>query len=159
VSWRAVYDTMVFFQWAALPASRQHATIRALYDGSILLCLSQELVDEVLEVLSRPEVRAKAPNLTDERVREVLTAALAHAEWVANVSKEFTWAAHPDDDHLFNLAVAAKADFLVTWEKRIHKLASDVTPEAHRLKALAPQLEVVTPMEPARRLGNRPPQP
>jgi len=67
---------MVFFQWAALPSDRQHATIKALYDGSIRLCLSPALLEEVQAILSRPELRAKAPNLTPERIKQLLAAAL-----------------------------------------------------------------------------------
>ncbi len=56
MSRRAVYDTMVFFQWAALAEHRQHATVKALYDGSVRLCMSRALLGEVQNVLSRPEI-------------------------------------------------------------------------------------------------------
>jgi putative PIN family toxin of toxin-antitoxin system len=143
---------MIFFQWAALPNNRQHATVKALYDGSIRLCLSEALFDEVQEVLSRPEVRAKAPNLTPERLKEVLAAALERADWIADIPNAFNWAQHPDDDHAFNLAIAARAEYLVTWEDRILKLSSDESSPANRLRALAPQLKIVTPKELAERL-------
>jgi putative PIN family toxin of toxin-antitoxin system len=145
MSRRVVYDTMIFFQWAALPEDRQHATIRALYNGSVRLCVSKALLDEVRDVLSRPEIRAKAPNLTPERLKHVLAATLDRAEWFADVPNVFTWTKHPDDDHIFNLAIAAKAQYLVTWEKRMLKLTSDSTEDADRLRALAPQLEIITP--------------
>jgi putative PIN family toxin of toxin-antitoxin system len=143
---------MIYFQWAALPEDRQHATVRALYDGSIRLCMSQALLDEVREVLNRPEVRAKAPNLTPDRVKRVLAAALELADWVTDVPHVFTWTQHPDDDHLFNLAIAAKAQYLVTWESRIHRLASDTTGDAVRLREIAPHLEIVKPSQLAEHL-------
>ena len=109
MSHRAVYDTMVFFQWAALGENRQHATIKALYDGSIRLCVSQALLEEVRDVLNRPELRARSTNLTPDRVNQVLTAIVERSEWIADVPNAFTWTRHPDDDHIFNLAIAAKA--------------------------------------------------
>src|SRR5205085_2572046 len=127
MSHRAVYDTMVFFQWAALGENRQHATIKALYDGSIRLCVSQALLEEVRDVLNRPELRARSTNLTPDRVNQVLTAIVERSEWIADVPNAFTWTRHPDDDHIFNLAIAAKADFLVTWENRMHTLATELT--------------------------------
>jgi putative PIN family toxin of toxin-antitoxin system len=152
VSLRVVYDTMVFFQWAALPEDRQHTTIRALYDGSVRLSMSRALFEEVRDVLSRPEVQARAPSLTPERLKQILSATLEHAEWLPDVPNAFTWTQHPDDDHIFNLAIAAHAQYLVTWESRIHKLASDTTPDAERLRILAPQLEIITPKQFAERL-------
>jgi putative PIN family toxin of toxin-antitoxin system len=154
VSTRTVYDTMVFLQWAALPEGRHHATIRALYDGTVRLCVSQALFDEVREVLSRPNVVARSPNINPDRLKEVLAITLEMAEWVADVPRAFTWPQHPDDDHLFNLAIAAKAEFLVTWESRILKFASETTEDARHLRILTPQLEIITPKQLAERLKN-----
>lgn len=156
MSSRAVYDTMVLLQWAALPEGRHHATIRALYDDTIRLCMSQALLDEVRDVLSRPRVVARAPNITPNRLKNILAATLERAEWVPDVPHSFTWPHHPDDDHIFNLAIAARAKYLVTWENRLRKLGTDTSDDARRLRALAPQLEIITPMELAERLKANP---
>jgi putative PIN family toxin of toxin-antitoxin system len=145
---------MIFLQWAALPEGRHHATIRALYDGRIRLCVSRALLDEVRDVLTRPAVRALSPNLTPERLKQVLAVTLEKSEWVADVPAAFTWPQHPDDDHLFNLAISAKAELLVTWESRILKLGTDTAPDAQRLRTLAPQLQIVTPKLLADRLSS-----
>ena len=155
MSTRTVYDTMVFLQWAALPEGRHHATILALYDGAVRLYVSQALFDEVRDVLSRPDVVARSPNITADRLKQVLAATLENAEWVADVPAAFTWSQHPDDDHLFNLAIACKAELLVTWETRILKLGADTTPDAERLRTLAPQLQIATPRELADWLATR----
>jgi putative PIN family toxin of toxin-antitoxin system len=136
---------MVFFQWAALPSDRQHATIKALYDGSVRLCMSQALLDEIKDVLTRPEIQARAPHLTPERLRQILSAILELSDWFADVPPVFTWPQHPDDDHVFNLAIAAKAEYLVSWERRLLKLESDASADAEKLRSLAPQLKIITP--------------
>lgn len=136
---------MIFFQWATLPEDRQHATIKALYDGTIRLCLSEALFSEVRDVLSRPELAEKFPALTAPKVQQVLAATLERAEWFANVPPAFTWTVHPDDDHLFNLAIAARAKFLVTWESRLLKLSTETTDDAKVLRSLAPDLKIITP--------------
>ena len=144
---RAVYDAMVFLQWAALPAGRQHGTVKAIHDGRVRLCLSAKLLEEVTDLLSRSNIRAKAPNLTDERVAAVLAAAAKHADWFERVPNVFTLSHHPDDDHLFNLAIEAKADCLVTWETRLLKLNDAQTDDAKRLRALVPDLSIVSPKQ------------
>ena len=155
MSTRTVYDTMVFLQWAALPEGRHHATIRALYEGTVRLYVSHALFDEVREVLSRSDVVARSPNITPDRLRQVLDAILENAEWLDDVPAVFTWPQHPDDDHLFNLAIACNAEFLVTWETRILRLGADTTPDAERLRTLAPQLLILTPRQLADRLATR----
>lgn len=149
---RVVYDTMLFLQWAALPADRTHASIRAVLDGRVRLCMSQALLDEVKDVLSRPAVMARSPNLTPHRLQLIVETTLDHAEWFADVPDAFTWPHHPDDDHSFNLAIAARADRLVTWENRIHDIALNFPLDWARLYALAPQLRIVTPKELAEEL-------
>ena len=144
---RAVYDAMVFFQWAALPADRQHATVKALYDGTIRLCLSPELIEEVRDLLARPAIRAKAPSLTDARVADVLAAAVQHADWFEQVASVFTLPDHPDDDHVLNLAIQAQARYLVTWENRLLALEDSDRAEARRLHELAPALAVLSPKD------------
>jgi putative PIN family toxin of toxin-antitoxin system len=149
---RAVYDTMVFVQWASLPAGRQHATIKALYDGSVRLCLSQDAIDEIRDVLPRPELAAQLPRLTAERVAQIIEATVQLAEWVDLVPNVFSWPHHPDDDHLFNLAIAAKAERLVTFEDRVLSMKQKFPEDAERLRLLAPSLSIITPKELAEEL-------
>jgi putative PIN family toxin of toxin-antitoxin system len=151
----AVYDTMVFFQWATLPPAqphRQHATVTALVNRSVRLCLSPELIFEVRNVLLRPELQAKYKTLTPEHVAGILSQAMRFADWFENVPRHFTLPSHPKDDHILNLAIESKAEYLVTWETRILKLASDTTAHADQLRTLAPQLRIITPKELAARL-------
>ena len=152
---RAVYDTMVFFQWATLPPQqpeRQHATVTALANKAIRLCLSPELVLEIRNVLLRPELQAKYKTLTREHVAAILSQARLFADWFEKVPRRFTMSSHPKDDHILNLAIESKAEYLVTWEGRILRLLSDTNAEAEQFRRLAPQLKIVTPKGLAERL-------
>lgn len=150
----AIYDAMVVLQWAALPtpAERQHATVRAIVNGEIRLCMSQPLFDEIRGLLCRKELREKLPSLTPASAALVLKRMLEFADWFDPVPNVFTWPQHPDDDHLFNLAIHAKAQYLVTWETRILKLAADTIPAADVLRRLAPDLTILTPRQLADKL-------
>src|SRR3954465_1061077 len=106
---------MVFLQSAVRP-DRTHATLRAARDGRVTLCISAALVAEVRDVLSRPTVTARFPALTPQRLTQFLDEINLIATTIAPVPPAFTWPHHPDDDHLFNLAIAAQAQHLVTWE-------------------------------------------
>jgi putative PIN family toxin of toxin-antitoxin system len=140
----------VFFQWATLPPQqpeRQHATVTALVNQTIRLCLSPELVLEIRNVLLRPELQAKYKTLTPEHVAAILSQAGQFADWFEKVPRLFTLSSHPKDDHILNLAVESKAEYLVTWEGRILNLLWDTTTEAEQFRRLAPQLKIVTPKD------------
>jgi putative PIN family toxin of toxin-antitoxin system len=143
---RVVYDTMVLLQ-AAIHPQRRYATIEAVEDGRLTLCTSAELFAELRDVLTRPSLMSKFPALTFERVALFLDSLNLLATSYSPVPHRFTWPQHPDDDHIFNLAIEAQANYLVTWETRILKLASNTTPDAVLLRNLAPGLSVVTPKE------------
>lgn len=145
---RVVYDTMVVFQWFIIPEGRQHGTFRAVVNDRVRLLLSSDLIDEVRNVLGRHEIRTTLlRDLTDERINSVLNFIIARGEVWPNPKPVFTLPEHPDDDHVFNLAIAGRADFLVTWENRLLKLAEADSPAGRELRALAPQLAIVNPID------------
>jgi len=144
VSTLVVYDTMLFFQAASQP-HRIHATMKALTDGRLILCVSPELIGEVTDVLTRPEYRVKFPALTPTNVAAFLNDLQSRAQVFDPVPRVFTWPEHPDDDHVFNLSIHARARYLVTWETRILRLHTAPSDAAELLKRLAPDLSIVTP--------------
>ncbi len=83
--------------------------------------------------------------MTPARVIAFLSDVRACARWAETDPDTFTLEGHPDDDHLFHLAIAAQVDFLVTWETRILALDSADSLEGTRLRALVPQLRVLNP--------------
>lgn len=104
MSVRVVYDTMVFLQGAARPG-RVHRSFQFVRDGVVTLCLSPELLAEVRDVLAHESVRRRFPELTDAVVDAFLADVLASGDLFEDVSPTFSWPQHPDDDHVFNLAI------------------------------------------------------
>jgi putative PIN family toxin of toxin-antitoxin system len=145
VSVRVVYDTMIFLQSAARPG-RVHRSFQLVRDGAVSLCLSPDLLAEVRDVLSRGAVRRRFPALTDEGVDAFLADVLADGELFPVVPAAFTWPHHPDDDHIFNLAICSGATYLVTWETRILDLGTKPNPAGDLLRQLAPNLSIITPV-------------
>lgn len=102
---------------------------------------------EVEDVLSRPTMREKFPALTPQRVAEFVEHIWDIAHFHERVPHVFSLPAHPDDDHVFNLAIHAKARYLVTCERRILDLPARDTPASKFLRELAPHLQIVSPAE------------
>ncbi len=141
-----IYDTMVTLQ-AAVHPERKYATIEAVEDKRLTLCTSPELVAELRDVLTRPSLASKFPALTPQRIAVFLDSLNLISTSFETVPELFTWPLHPDDDHLFNLAIEAQANYLVTWESRILKLATDTTESAQLLRHFCPRLSIVTPKQ------------
>lgn len=144
---RVVYDTMIFVQWALLPAERSHGTATLFSEGRIELCLSVDLEQEIVRALRYPELKKRAPHLTEAVIRSLIDAVGAKATFFEHIPSPFSHAQHGKDDHIFNLAIAAKADFLVTWERRHLEMDRAHPEDARRLHELAPQLRIVTPKD------------
>lgn len=146
-----VYDTMLFLQAASRP-DRSHRTMQAVRDGRLELCISASLLAEIRDVLTRPEHVQRFPAMTGTVVDLFLSDILRYSRFVEPVPQAFTWTRHPDDDHVFDLTIAAGARFLVTWETRILGLLAEQSDDARRLLALAPQLTIITPKDLAAQL-------
>jgi putative PIN family toxin of toxin-antitoxin system len=145
---------MVMLQWAALPpGGRQHATVTALSSGQLRLAISQQLLDEVRGIFFRPELQQRLPSLTPQRAALILKKTLELAEFFPIVPVKFSLKEHPKDNHLFDLAIEAQAAYLVTWESRLLKLQDPSSPDAQRLRQLAPNLKLLNPPELAQALS------
>jgi putative PIN family toxin of toxin-antitoxin system len=152
---------MVMLQWAALPeGGRQHATLTTLSNGQVRVAISQTLLNEVRGIFFRPELQQRLPSLTPRHAAGILKKIVELAELLPDVPARFSLPQHPKDDHLFDLAIQAQADYLVTWESRLLKLQSADTPEAQRLRQLAPKLTILTPkqLSDALKISQPPPQ-
>lgn len=145
-----VYDTMVFVQWALLRTDRQHRTAAAVDEARVTLCVGARLIAELGRALRYPELRAKAPHLDDSFVTRFTDAIVQRASWIDPVPEMFKHSAHAKDDHVFDLAIAAKADYLVTWENRHLQMAERFPDEFGILARLTPRLKVIDPASFAR---------
>ena len=142
---RVVYDCMIYLQAAAKP-DRIHGTIRLVREGRVELCMSAEIVDELRDVLTRPEVRAKFPALTPERADVFLNDLLPQARLFQNVPAAFTLPRDVKDQPYVNLAIAARANYLVTWnERHLTYLMRQDTSEGQDFCRRFPEIKIVDP--------------
>jgi uncharacterized protein len=119
---RVVPDTNILisgFFWAGYPSR----LLRAAEAGQVQLILSQEMVTELGEVLSRPkfEDRLKAIGKTAE---EFVTNFRAVVEIVEASPLPIPVCDDPDDDVILACAVGGKADYIVSGDDDLLRLNS-----------------------------------
>jgi predicted nucleic acid-binding protein len=92
---RVVFDCMVFLQGAARQTSPAKACLDLAENGFVQLCLSAEIVAEVKDVLTRPEVQRKFPALIPMDVEAFIARLSMAAVQFLNVPAEFQLRARP----------------------------------------------------------------
>jgi uncharacterized protein len=144
---RVVFNGNVLLQAATRENGAAAETLRLMQRHRLDVFLSRATLREIRDVFSYPEVRFRNPNLTDERVAEFLQLLNFHGHVLRTVPHVFDYARDPDDEMYIDLAVAGKADYLVSRDKDLLSLTRGYGSHAKRLRRLSPNLRIVTPEE------------
>jgi len=100
---RVVFDCNVFVQGITNRHSPARKALRLFFNGAISLFVSEAILREVRNVLSRPEVRQRLPGINDRIVNAFLAKLEAKAILTTNVPEEYRYERDPDDEMYINL--------------------------------------------------------
>ncbi len=148
----------MYLQATARRGGPAFACLELLEAGGITLFVSAYVLDEVVRVLGRADLRRKFALLTDERVGTLLTRLQTHAVLVPDVPIVFTYERDPDDAHYVNLAVAVGARYLVSRDRDLLDLMDANRAEARDFRQRFPGLAVLDPVSFLQTLPARPAQ-
>lgn len=129
-----VYDCMVFLQGLITENGVAARCLELVENREIELFVSQEVLTEIRDVLTRPKLQARFPLLTSERAAKLLELLNEKATFVKNVPKIFTYPRDPKDEKYIDLAVAANAEYIVTRDTDLLDLAGSYNYEAKGLR-------------------------
>ncbi len=143
---RAVFDCMIFLQGAARRESPAGACLLLVELDAIELCISEAIVSEIRDVLTRPRVRQKFPALTDQLIEGFLVALGKRALTIPGVPRVFLYERDPKDEPYINLAIAAEASYLVSRDSDVLDLANPNNADGVRLRHHAQRLQILEPL-------------
>jgi putative PIN family toxin of toxin-antitoxin system len=143
---RAVVDCMVYLQAAAREDGPAAACLQLVGDGRVRLYTSPEVIAEVSDVLTRPKVRQKFSALTPDAVALFLQEVADQAMMLAEVPKVFTLERDPKDETYVNLALAAGARYLVSWDNDLLDLGNEDQEAGKAFRQRFPDLIILNPM-------------
>lgn len=141
-----VCDCMIFLQAVANENGPAAAILRLLDDDAISLFVSEAILEEVRDVLSRAEVRARNKRITDARMNALFIRLAAKAITIKNVPEEFHYERDPDDEPYINLALATRAQYLMTRDADLLDLMRRDTEAGRDFQRRFPQLRIVDPV-------------
>lgn len=138
---RVVFDCMVFLQGAGRPAGPARACFRLVDQSRITLFLSADILAELRDVLTREKTLRKFPLLTLEGVEAFLRSAENNSTVIADIPRIESLRRDPKDEPYLNLAIAAKADYLVTRDRDLLDLMDDSS-----FRQRHPNLQILEPV-------------
>jgi putative PIN family toxin of toxin-antitoxin system len=138
---RGVFDTGFVLQATLSPGGPAGQVFRFLDAGTIEVYVSPRLRSEYEDVLSRPAIREKNSQLTDERMRAVLDWFDEKAILHPNPPQYVQFQRDPDDEAIPNLAIHVGADYIVARDRDLLDLDSDIN-----FRQRFPRLRIVDPV-------------
>ena len=131
---------MIFLQAAARRASPSGACLALAEQGLLELSVSPAILAEVQDVISRPKIRTKFLQLTDDVVAELIARIVRIAVSVDEVGTGITLVRDPKEEPDLNLAADCQAEYLVSRDRGLLEGADDIA-------TVLPNLRILDPVE------------
>lgn len=142
---KVVFDCMIFLQATANQQSPAANALDLIDTGEIRLYVSEPTLEEIRKVLNRAEVRTALPQITGVRIEALFRRLEKKAIMVRHVPRLFEHSRDHRDEPYLNLAIAAKADFLVSRDRDLLDLMTGHESESKQFLQRFRFLRVIKP--------------
>jgi len=137
---------MVFLQALVSKRGPAFRCFTEVERGRVILALSPSVFAEVREVLGRFDLQQKFTGLIPERVDRFLKEVASRSIFLQDVPSIFNLPRDPKDEPYIDLAIAAHANYLVTWNMRhLGYLMKHDTPEGKDFCRRFPDIKILEP--------------
>lgn len=144
---KVVFDCNVFLQALVNPYGPAGKCKQLVDRGEVELFVSEEVLAEVAEVLSRPRTRKPAPALTLEMIEAFIADIRLKSICLRNVPEEYCFERDPKDERYINLALAARASFIVSRDHDLLDLMKPNSETAREFQRRFPMLKIINPTD------------
>ncbi len=144
---KVVFDCGVFLQGLISKSGPAVACLELVEQEKIKLITSEDTLAEIKDVLSRSRLRERNPDLTDEKVKNLIEMLLEKGEFIKNVPQRFTYSRDPNDEPYINLAIEVNAVFLVSRDNDLLDLMTAYADECKDFRRRFRNLKIVNPVE------------
>lgn len=141
-----VLDTGVILQAGLRPTGPAGRLLSLLDQDLFTLYVSEDGIAEYEDVLTRPSVRAKNPRLTDRLAVAIVDRIRSCATLCPAPPDHFQYPRDRDDEHILNLAIETKAQYLISRDRDLLDLMDQNRPEGRAFKERFPALRILDPV-------------
>lgn len=140
---KAVFDCNIFWQIFFSATGTGSRCWELVTSERVELIISHDVLDEVRDVLTRPETRSRFAKATSENVDIFIEEVIENATFVAVVEKRFEYPRDPKDEPYINLAVQTEAHYIVSRDKDLLDLMTGHDAESKAFRQRFRPLKVV----------------
>ncbi len=112
-----------------------------------MLFVSKDTLDEIRDVLLRPNILARLPDATPEQIEVFIEEIIEISFFEKNVPKRFNFERDPKDKMIIDLALVSHADYIVTRDKDLLDLMTDISVEGKEFRQKSRPLKIIEPIE------------
>lgn len=142
-----IFDTVAIVQSVINPKGAAGKCLAYFHAGEISVAVSRATLKEVKDVLSRPALRDRFQQITDEKVVFLTDKLLYEGVYLRNVPHHFTYPRAPKDEPYINLAIEVAADYLVSRDNDLLDLINWNQEAGQEFQKRFRELRIVTPEE------------
>ena len=144
---RVIYDCSVFWRALFSPLGVGRDCVRLVEDGVVLHFMSDEILTEIRDVLTRPETLEKFSAVTVYKADAFIVGIVERSTLIIGVPRAFKLPRDPKDEPYIDLAAAVDASFLVTTDSDMLDLMTGIDVESKQFRQRFRGLKVVEPKE------------
>ncbi len=144
---RVVFDCNIFIQALLNPNGVAAKCLDLVRENKILLFVSKATIDEVRDVILRPNILARLPDAASEQIEAFIEDILSVSVFTKKVSQIFKYKRDPKDEMIIDLAVACDADYIVSRDKDLLDLMKSFDDESKEFRQKFRLLKVIAPVE------------
>jgi uncharacterized protein len=141
-----VFDCVIFVQGLISESGPAARCLELFAQGKFSIALSREVLAEAREVLSRSSLRRRYPVLTDQRVSQLVELLLSNGKLLRQVKRRYIYSRDPYDEAYLNLAIEARARFLITRDKDLLDLMRWEREEGRQFQKRFRHLKIIDPV-------------
>lgn len=140
---KAVFDCNVFWQIFFSATGTGSRCWDFVTSEQVELIISHEVLDELRDVLTRPETRSRFARAIPENVDIFIEEIIENSTFVTAVEEKFEYSRDPKDEPYINLAVQAEAHYIVSRDKDLLDLMTGHDAESKAFRQRFRPLKVV----------------
>ena len=142
---RGVFDCNIFVQFLLNPNGVAAKCLEAVQDGKAKLFISKETLEEIRDVVLRPNILARLPDADKFQIESFIEYLTSISTFIDSVPHRFDFERDPKDKIIIDLAIEVEADYIVSRDKDLLDLMTGYTDECKDFRRRFRWLKIVNP--------------